>query len=344
MTKKQNAYNDLDAWRRLFDATIRMRDLAPWTFADEDQVIAIDAGPQCDTLYVSVMGACGQHHAVAVYLGSEGLNGFWRAHCAPEFSNDIADTVLQTPHLQAIVASRNELDDWDRGLVKAVGLNPRGTLAWPYFRSYRPGMHPWRLDAAEIAILETALLQLLAVGERLATIPMGEEPPQTYLTRIRVAKDGEAEWREEQRPAPARQSVICGNIRQDLIDRVSALPTSDADVAADLFVIPHGVQDRRDERPYFPHLLVLVDPLTGRLLDQRLLTPMPHFETMLCSLPERALEMLCTMGCRPRRMLLLYGHHAEIATPALEKAGINVVACDEIPALRQCREYMQGIP
>ena len=340
---ERTSYGDLDAWHRLFDAAVRVRDLAPWTFAAEDQLIGVDAGPQADAVYLSVMGACGQHHAVAAYLGSEGLNGFWQAQYATGVSANIADIVMQTPHLQAVIASRSELDEWDRGLVKAVGLNPRGSLAWPYFRSCRPGMHPWYLEPAEVAVLETALIQLLAVGERIGSIPMRGEPPETYLTRVRAEVNGRVEWREEQRPAPPRRTVIAGSVPQPLIDQVSALPVCSADLALDLILIPHGVQDRKGERPFFIHLLVAVEASTGNLLSQRTLTPVPHFDAMLRTLPEHALQMLCALGCRPRRALVLDGHRIEIAIPALGRTGIEVQACDEVPALSELREYMRGM-
>ena len=340
---RKTSHGDLDAWRRLFDAAVGVRDLAPWTFASEGQLIGVVAGPQEDTVYLSVMGSLGQHHAVAAYQGSEGLNGFWRAQYAAGFSPDITDIVMQTPHLQAVIASRSELDEWDRGLVKAVGLNPRGSLAWPYFRSYRPGLHPWYLEPAEVPVLETALLQLLAVGERIGSIPMEGEPPETYLTRVRAEFNGRVEWREEQRPAPSRRTVIAGSVPQSLIDQVSALPMCSADLALDLILIPHGVQDRKGERPFFIHLLVAVEASTGYVLSQRTLTPVPHFEAMLRGLPENALQMLCSVGCRPRRALVLDGNCIEIAIPALMRAGIEVQACDEVPALSELREYMKGM-
>ena len=154
----------LNEWRRLYQAAIRVKEIAPWEWMTEQDVFGVQ-DPETDEIgFVSVMGTLGEHLAVAVYLGTEGLYSFWgfqqlAASAPPE-------ALLGIPHLQASFEDRGELTDKDRRVIEGLGLKFRGRQAWPLFRSYRPGYFPWYLEAWEARFLTCALEQAVEVAQR----------------------------------------------------------------------------------------------------------------------------------------------------------------------------------
>jgi hypothetical protein len=108
----------LDEWRRLYDASIAIKALAPWEWMSEDRVFGVQS-PETDQLgFVSVMGMLGEHFSIAVYLGAAGLYGFWSIEAEQE--GDYPERILEIPQLQASWEDRNTLRKEDRELIKEL--------------------------------------------------------------------------------------------------------------------------------------------------------------------------------------------------------------------------------
>ena len=158
-----------EEWRKLYEAVIRIKEIAPWEWMTETDVFGVQ-NPETDELgFVTVMGLLGEHYAVAVYLGSEGLYGFWALQDTSPLGSP--ERLLEIPQLQASFEDRNELENKDREIIKATGLNFRGRKAWPMFRSLRPGFLPWFIEAEEARFLAHALEQVPAVASRFREDP-----------------------------------------------------------------------------------------------------------------------------------------------------------------------------
>src|SRR5690606_27853207 len=49
----------------------------------------------------------------------------------------------------------------DYQVLKDHGRSYRGKKQWPLFRSYKPGYHPWILDAEEVRLLSVVVEQVI---------------------------------------------------------------------------------------------------------------------------------------------------------------------------------------
>jgi hypothetical protein len=117
---------------------------------------------------VSVMGALGEHFLVAVYRD---LEAFYRMRrLTPDDIRHDPAQILNIPHLQASFEDRGFVEAQDHRIIKELGLRFRGENAWPVFRSYRTGYHPWYLEPEEVLRLSVALEQLLDVAPRLSEL------------------------------------------------------------------------------------------------------------------------------------------------------------------------------
>ncbi len=87
--------------------------------------------------YCCIMGMLGEHYALALYLGTEGLEGYLKTRSG-EFS---PDNVLHIQKcLMVSFEDRKFLKKQDLTTIKELNLKFRGRNEWPLFRSYLPGM------------------------------------------------------------------------------------------------------------------------------------------------------------------------------------------------------------
>src|ERR1051326_2102479 len=90
--------------RTLFALAARVKELAPWEWMDESEVFGVQNPEKGGLGFVSVMGMAGQHLAVAVYVGAEGLYGVLNFASQETITNP--DQLLDIPQLQASFENR----------------------------------------------------------------------------------------------------------------------------------------------------------------------------------------------------------------------------------------------
>jgi hypothetical protein len=196
-----------EEWTRLIESAVRIKQLAPWQWMNEDDVFGITHPETGEIGFISVMGALGQHVAIAVYLGSPAFAKFIALqHAPPDVLDEYPELVLEIPQLQASFEDRDNLENWDRQLLRSLNLKFRGRKAWPRFQSFRPGFMPWRLESDEIAFLTLALEQLEQVAPRVQedrSLLLGKNPG-TFFVRACCSKEGEiGEWEDRHVRIPA---------------------------------------------------------------------------------------------------------------------------------------------
>jgi len=142
-----------------------------------------------------VMGNLGEHYALGVYLGAEGLATYLQIQSGVFEPPDISALLIQKC-LMASYEDREFLEQPDRALIKELGLKFRGRNAWPLFRSYRPGYHPWFVTNTEARFLTIALVQAVDVALRLKHDPQLLTPPRKghYLVRVSEQRADGLHW------------------------------------------------------------------------------------------------------------------------------------------------------
>jgi hypothetical protein len=149
-------------WRGLYESAVRVKEVSPWEWMTETDVFGVRSPESGELGFVSVMGLLGEHYAVSLYLGSEGIHGFLDLQEMGPFADP--EALIQIPQIQASFENREELEKRDREVIKELGLKFRGRNAWPMFRSYSPSLFPWFLEAGEVRFLSCALEQLVDVA------------------------------------------------------------------------------------------------------------------------------------------------------------------------------------
>src|SRR5206468_9213039 len=102
---------------QLFALAIQVKELKPWRWMEETDLIGIENPEMGEIGFISVMGAIGEYEAVALYLGAEGLYGFIDLQ-----QDSDPDRLLELAHLQVAFSDRKYLEKEDLNLIRQLGL------------------------------------------------------------------------------------------------------------------------------------------------------------------------------------------------------------------------------
>ena len=311
----------LDDWKKLYDLMAQLKDLAPWDWMEEDDIFGIQMPETGDLGFVSVMGALGEHLAIAVYQGIKGLSGFWQMHAkGPKLT---AEFVLQIPQLQASFEDRDLISKEDREVMKKLGLKYRGAQAWPQFRSYRPGCFPWLIEKEEAKMLICTLEQVLQVAPRFKEDPKILTPTDTihdYL--VRVYDNGK--WEDRVQHIEFREDKTINVVMdEEALEHLRALMPGKLTLEIDLSMMDEPVQEKRKERPFFPFMLILVDQDSGMILGIDMLTPLPSLEEMWSHVPAIVVEKLA-QNIPPREIQVKDDMLYFLLQPVAQELGFSI--------------------
>ena len=330
-----------DTWRRLYEAAIQVKELAPWEWMFEDEVFGVQ-DPETGKLgFVSVMGQAEEHFAIGLYLGQEGLYGLLTMESLAAEDDTVApELFLQVPQLQASFEDRNELRDRDRQAIKDLGLKFRGRQAWPMFRSYRAGFMPWHLDADEARFLTHALEQTLQVAPRIKETPslFGAQESHVYLIRVPHWEAGGLVWEDQwqQVPPPGRKDIAV-RIDEGVWKKLLDTPRTKRTVEIDFFMMFMPIMDK--ERPYFPYVLLMVDAKDGFIVSQDLLYVETTVETMVGKIPLSVASQLVKLNMIPQQVKVRPGLLIALLQPLADtfrfklKESSHLSTLDEVKAM-----------
>ena len=330
----------LNEWRKLYQAAIRVKEIAPWEWMTETDIFGVQ-DPETDEIgFVSIMGMLGEHLALAVYLGAEGLYSFWGfqqiASSAPP------EALLGIPHLQASFEDRGQLSEKDRDVIKKLGLKFRGRQVWPMFRSYRPGYLPWYLEAWEARFLTYALEQaeevVLRFKEDAAMLDTFDD--ESYLVRVPRKKEGNLVWGEEVvRVPPVEPEPIPIAMDVEVLEEVKRLPRSAHTLEMDFFMFPSRIEEK-GTRPYFPHMLLVVESDSGMVLGSELLKPEPGLVEMWGLIPVTVVYQFANMGMVPRQVKVRSSELFQLLQVLAEEMGFEVKTTPRLPSLERAKEFL----
>jgi hypothetical protein len=330
----------LQEWQGLYKSALRIKEISPWEWMTETDVFGVRSPETGELGFVSVMGMLGEHYAVSLYLGSEGIHGFLDLQEMGPFADP--EDLIQIPQLQASFENREELDKRDREVIKELGLKFRGRNAWPMFRSYRPSFFPWFLEAGEVRFLSLALEQLADVAPRFREDSALLEPSggDSYLLRVPRQEGGRRFWEDASTGVPALDAPpIVVEMEVSKIETLGRLPRGEVRLEVDFFMFPEPVQDEGD-RPYFPHMLLVVEAGSGMVLGSDLLAPHPSPEAMWGRVPENLADQLFALDLAPEKLSVDSELLFDLLEPLASEAGFDLELSPSLPGLEQASETL----
>jgi hypothetical protein len=328
----------LDDWRRAYELAARVKAMEPWRFMDETDIFGVKDPKSKRLGFVSVMGGLGEHFAVAVYLGADGLCSFWNARDADVTA--YPEAVMEAPQLQLSFEERKFLVERDNELIAELGLRFKGRNAWPLFRSYQAGFVPWHLDASELRWLNVVLEQFLEVAPRFEADEdlFSVEDPATYLIRVSTGHGDELVWSDARRKITPPRGIIRIAPYRHLLDTCRRLKPAEEDVELDVFWLPTPIHE--GVRPFYPYTAILVGAESGMIIGLRMLRVTSSFEDMWGELPRCVLEMLIEAGSLPRELHIRSPRVGLLIEPLCEELPISVTPVGDLPMVREAKDSL----
>jgi len=332
----------LEEWRRLYEAAMRVKELAPWEWMVEMDLCGVQ-NPETDELgFVSVMGQLGEHYAVAVYLGPQGLYRFWAFEDAGPSASD--EQFFQMPHLQASFEDRQVLRDKDREVIKALGLKFRGRQAWPLFRSYRPGFFPWFLEAAEARFLTIVLEQVLDVAPRFRddqALLLDPGLDERYMVRVARREGGALSWEDRVVHVPPPELPTIDLVMDvKLLERLKRVTRRVHRIEVDFSMFPTPVQEERGARPQFAYQLLTVESQSGVVLGDELLTADPSLERMWGQVPLHFVRQLARLDMLPEEVAVRSESLLRLLQPLGEELQFTVERSGRLHSLDAAKKFL----
>ena len=331
----------LEEWRKLYEAAIRLKEIAPWEWMEETDIFGVQDPETQELGFVSIMGLLGQHLALGLYLGAESLYRFWRMQAEPGEMATL-ESMLAVRELQVSFEDRDMLDREDRAVIKELGLTFRGRQAWPLFRSYRPGYFPWFLEPAEARFLTHAIEQAIDVALRYRDNPDLIEQPSEYDYLIRVPRQEGAALVWEDRIVtvpPAEPELVAVPMDMRALEAAKKLPRMSQAMEVDFFVMPIRI-GREGERPRYPFMLLLVETALGLVCGHQLLEVQSSVDATWGLVPLTLVREFIKLEMVPRRVRVMSPYLPIVLKPLGEELGFEIEIAHELPALQKAKDSL----
>ena len=281
MKKSEPSLKD---WKSLYDAAIAFRNIEPWEWMKETDIFGVRNPQTGEVGYCCIMGEMGEVLAIAVYLGTEGLEGYLNIRRG-QIQHDDPDSLFIQNCLMLSFENRKLVQEDDREIINELGLKFRGKNAWPVFRRYEPGYFPWFLNRDEVLYMTNALQQATDICLRFKDDAKLFRAPDKnqYLIRVAEEKNGRVSWKDEWRKPSLLEKKDQGFYKPVDEVRIQRLKKTVKSTHAiweiDFFYAPTPVLE--GERPFFPYAIMIIDHDTGFILDMHLAETRSYQEEFL---------------------------------------------------------------
>ncbi len=332
----------LTYWEKLYDAAVQFKKTSCWEWMGDRDIFGVQDPVSGKIGYCVVLGSMGEVFALAVYRGTEGLEGITKIHSGM-VELELEESMQVQNCLIASFEDREDLQEKDREIIKKLGLKFRGRKEWPLFRSLMPGYVPWFLNKEEARFLTEALQQARAVALRVRDNPELLIPPNAdqYFVRSSEKKGRKITWRDcfikpqaQVIDAGEKPAYIVDELRLKRIKKAASLRGTILEV--DFFYAPYPVQERKGQRPYFPYLCLWVDRKSGLVLKHSL----AKHEELTGIFCEKFLNVIEDLKVIPSSVMVRREEAWEMLSPLANALGFEINMVKRLKIMDEVRENM----
>lgn len=332
MIKEKNA--SLEEWKALYQAAKEFGEIKPWEWMIETDIFGVQNPLTGEIGYCCVMGEMGEVLAMAVYLGTEGLQGY-RNIIEGLVEPEDPDSMFVQNCLMVAFEDRDNLEDEDMAFIKKLGLKFRGKRAWPLFSRYEPGYFPSSINIEDVLYLTAVLQQAKDVCLRLKKDEKLLSPPKENFYLVRVPGNDKDIWQDTwMAPAPFKKTDCHARIDELRIQKIKKIAQpSPAVWEVDFFYAPTPIEA---ERPYYPYAIMIADSGSGFIHDMQLSDRSEY----IAAFPAYFLSCIENNAMAPSEILVRKEETVSLLQPIMMKLGIKLRKVSKLPAIDNARRDM----
>ncbi len=264
----------LEDWKALYEAARDFGKIECWKWMADSDLFGVQNPATGEISYCCIMGMAEEVYGLCAYSGSEGLAGYLKVECG-EVSPEDVETMFIQDSLTLFYEDRDAVQKEDMDVIKGLRVKFRGHNAWPVFRQFKPGYHPWFFTQQEALFFKVLLGQAIDVALRFREDKelLPAKSRNRYFVRVPSKREGTIVWRDEWRePAPVRcEELPLGSVDEIRIRRIKGtVSRQKGALEIDCFLTPAPVQEKPDERPFYPDAVVMIEHDSGIVTDLQL--------------------------------------------------------------------------
>lgn len=329
----------IQEWKELYEAAIQFKKIKCWDWMWDSDIFGVQNPATGEIGYCCVMGGAGEHFALAVYQGSEGLNGYLTLQSGKN-PPSLEDILSLQKLLLASFEDRKYLKKEDFQLIKKIGLKFSEPDLWPLFRNYLPGYHPWYLTGEEARYLTLCLWQAIDVSLRFKDNPGMLTPPteNRYLVRVPKKDKTGLSWRDVWiEPLPLQKAeIIAEPIDEVRLEKIKRrIPHRQGVWEVDFFYCSRAIKEK-EERPFFPYITLWVDQHSGFILSYDLAKPVE----CISEFQRNFLKLAENRKILPREILVKKEETFKLFKPITSELGINLRRVGKLKMLEEAQASM----
>lgn len=270
---------------RLYSLAFAVRKTKLWKALYDDELFAVSLS-NGKIGYCSVMGALGEHLALALYVGNRGLDSYRLFQGANHMEMNALKTqefMLSQVCLQCSFESKEELSPGELDAVRKYAAEHqialRGANAFPQFMSYQAAHYPWPVSGGTdekllCEILEAALeVSARLKEEQKSALGFSEGPAYDRSIPLLTPAGEKFQW--SLHPLPPKQPVSypTPSLRDELLMmRLKKTRRSSSTWACDVVMTPEPFAPEDGSAPVFPYMLLAANCETGLILPTDIVT------------------------------------------------------------------------
>lgn len=338
---QEMSFNDIDKllepdYKTLLQLSDTFNKMKPWTYFDNEDIIALELEEYDEVVYVAVMGAAGEQFGLMIYEEQFGYKLLSDTLSGKPLAEDIH---IDLSGFTVNFVDRAELQKTDYQLIKDCGMSFRGKNKWIQFRSYNPGTFPTVPAFSDVEKLKAIVQAMIQVTEkRMQGWKYPVVPMHTYPA-FKVPKNamiGDEFRLEVDIPSKGAMEIEITDIERAQFKRKRKVALQ---LEYDLFYLPHVVPSPEDEeRLIYPIMCVAFDRLTGEALYNDIV-PLPKVDYIQQQMFWKFMDEL---PVRPSKVFVKK-EAMEVLAQVAKLLGVELVM-SELPNVRNFKEMMANTP
>lgn len=323
-------------WADLYRAAEMYRDLKPWEWLYDSDLFGVQDPVTGKIGYCCALGNLGEHIALNVYMGPEGLSSYYEML---EFGED--DPMMAGLRQNCLVVSfenRDFLSEDDRKQIKELGLKYRGANQWVMAREYAPGWFPWYISDEQAVYLTHALRQSVDVALRAEDNPdMLQFDEENVLVRVPKQTAEGLIWEDKIMDVPEIDFDIALKPNPAVWARTKKLKQEKGAMLMSLSYAPGPVRDDTKSRPFFPVMAFILAHPSKMIVAHEMFRP-DDIELQLQNW--MADVFINSFKAIPKQIVLPNGFAAALLEDIAEELDIELLLNPDEPAFEEVLEMM----
>lgn len=261
---------DLIQWQELYYITDKLKELSPWEYLSELDLITIILPNVEEPYYCSIMGSSGDPFGVAIYKGYQAIQGFFKVARSEKIPE--SQLIRYEDCLVVYFGDKNNLFNEEIEVMKKIGKRTKDDN-WTFFRSVKKAYAPYMFNKEEVEESTKVIKEL--VNAIIDYNNLGKIEFELGNTLLRSFNDEKQLWETTTAPIFLGDIVYENVIFNDkeILDMLRDKNRINSNLELDIVYLESVIEDKKFDKPIIPRLCLLADRDSGYILDQEMLTP-----------------------------------------------------------------------